>query len=276
MKRFLLCLVLAGTAGPAFAWGKAPYYGPMKRSGLGFGLGYRDRIDKDGSWRIDATTRGEGDAIDLALYRAAERAREAGYRYVFLLGGRWSKTPGIDVATLYARPSHEAVPPIGCKSRKATACYTADVAEVRRILGVPDGAQPGVAILDHHDEFGRAVYLSGYGTGGVATLMPGLKIRSGVTTIVDGRTYIRTMGGAAAARPAAISPAQAPAPAPAFASLPARTVPAPVLSYAPVAPVAVQPAGVPRLDTIERFERARATVQPVRGGNAKQGWTISD
>ena len=50
---------------------------------------------------------------------------------------------------------------------------SADVAEVLRILGGPDGTQPGVAIVDHRDEYGREVFLSGYGTGAIAALAAG-------------------------------------------------------------------------------------------------------
>ena len=38
-----------------------------------------------------------------------------------------------------------------------------------RILGGVGGTQPGVAIVDHYDRFGRAVTVSGFGTG-VASL----------------------------------------------------------------------------------------------------------
>ncbi len=270
MKRFLSCLMLLATAQPAWARGDdVPYYGPMKRwHGIGFQTGYRDRTEKDGSWRIDAAIHGQTDAIDMALYRAAERAHELGYRYLFLLGGNGSKTPGQDVATVYARPSHEAVPPIGCRSKKLTTCYTADVLEIMRILGGPDGSQPGVPILAGRDEFGRDVFSSGYGTGGVTSLVPGGMVRSQVTTIVDGRLRIR--GG----RPPQIQPRFAPVAVP--------TVPAPVAAGA-VAPrpfkyaqPVVQHSPSPEAQTNTRFERALKAAQPVRGREPNLGWTISD
>ena len=270
MKRLLLCLFLVGIGGPAWAGGKPPYYGPIKKGGIGFKVGYEDRVEKDGSWRIGATTRGGGDAIDMALYRAAELARDAGYRYIFLLGGRWSKTPGLDVAVLFARPSHEAVAPIGCKSKKVTTCYTADAGEVMRILGGPGGTQPGVPIVDHRDEYGREVFLSGYGTGGVATLVPGAGIGSGITTIVDGKLQIRRLGRSVAARPAAAPPAMVlPAPALLPPPVPLAAAPMPVMMTA-------EASGSARVDAMERFDQARNAVKPIRGGSPTQGWTISD
>jgi hypothetical protein len=229
MKRFWSCLVLLAVTQPAWAGADdAPYYGPMKRwHGIGYKIGYEDRTEKDGSWRIDAAIHGRSDAIDMALYRAAERAHDLGYRYLFLLGGKGSKTPGIDMATVYARPSHEAVPPIGCRSKKVTSCYTADVMEVMRILGGPDGTQPGIPILASRDEFGRDVFLSGYGTGGVASLVPGGKARSYMTTVVENGSNSRRSKAApiALAAPDPVATPYVPPPA---------ERPAPTRSYMPV------------------------------------------
>ncbi|MEG3170243.1 hypothetical protein U1737_18815 [Sphingomonas sp. LB3N6] len=269
MKRFLSHFALLAIAQPALAGGDdAPYYGPMKRwHGIGFQTGYRDRTEKDGSWRVDAAIHGRTDAIDMALYRAAQRAHELGYRYLFLLGGNGSKTPGQDMATVYARPSHEAVPPTGCRSKKLTTCYTADVLEIMRILGGPNGSQPGVPILAGRDEFGRDVFSSGYGTGGVTSLVPGM-VRSQVTTIVDGRLRIR--GG----RPPEVRPGFVPVALPTVsAQVVTRPVPPPALKYG-------QPAVQHSLSTdaqiSKRFERALKAAQPVRGGESNLGWTISD
>lgn len=270
MKRFLSCLVLLAIAQPASAGGDdAPYYGPMKRwNVIGFQTGYKDRTEKDGSWRIDAAVHGRTDAIDMALYRAAERAHELGYRYLFLLGGNGSKTPGLDMATVYARPSHDAVPPIGCRSKKLTSCYTADVLEIIRVLGGPGGSQPGVPILAGRDEFGRDVFSSGYGTGGVTSLVPGGMVRSQVTTIVDGRLRIR--GG----RPLQVQNGFIPVAVPAVpAQVATGAVAPPPIKYAQ--PV-VQHSPSPETQINKRFERALKAAQPVRGREPKQGWTISD
>jgi hypothetical protein len=205
MKRILACLTLLALGQPAWA-GDAPYYGPAKKwHGIGYKFGYEDRTEKDGTWRTYVAIHGGGaDAIDMALYRTAERAREQGYRYVFFLGGSGSKSPGIDAATVYAMPSREAVPPVGCRSKKVTTCYTADVGEVLRILGGPGGTRPGVPILDHRDEAGREVFLSGYGTGAVATLVPGAVARSHMTTVVENRRPKVSNTPVAAAEPEAL------------------------------------------------------------------------
>ena len=268
MKRFWSCVLLLAIAQPAWARGDdAPYYGPMKRRGIGFEIGYKDRVEKDGSWRIDAAIHARGDAIDMALYRAAERAHDLGYRYLFLLGGSESRSPGLNMATVYARPSHDAGPPIGCRSRKMTSCYTADVLEILRILGGPDGSQPGVPILASRDAFGREVYLSGYGTGGVASLVPGGIARSNMTTIVDGGTYIR----GANLRPSgrALDPVAGAA----------RPLPAPTAIVAPPVFKYVPPSSSPPSAEVEadaRFDQALKAAQPVRGRDPKLGWTISD
>lgn len=167
MKR-LCALVLGLAAAPVIAAGPdAPYYGPALRwHGIGYKLGYQDRIQPDGSWRIEVSAR-SGEPVDMALYRAAERARDLGYRYVALLGGVEHRIPGMRWVTLYARPSATADAPTTCRSSRKGTCYTADVGEVLRVLGGPGGAQPGVAMVDHLDRFGRAVTYSGYGTGAV-------------------------------------------------------------------------------------------------------------
>lgn len=92
-------------------------------------------------------------------------AREQGYAFVEFQGGRGSRNPGIDSATVYARPSHSPAPPATCRSSKRHVCYTADVAEILHVLGGPGGTQPGVSITDHVDRYGRAVSYSGYGLG---------------------------------------------------------------------------------------------------------------
>lgn len=264
------CLLLLAIAQPAWAGGdEAPYYGPAKRwHGIGYKLGYEDRIAKDGSWQIETAVRGRDEAIDMALYRAAERARDEGYRYVMLLGGRSVTSYGISSATLYARPSHEAVAPVGCRSRKATTCYTADVAEVLRILGGPDGTQPGVAIVDHRDEFGREVFLSGYGTGAIAALAAGRPGGSTMKTI-DGRLVIIE---SAPAVPRGVMPAApvAPVAAARVSPPPARPIEIVALSQVPA------PQGSDRWTADENFRRTREANQPVRGRDARQGWTISD
>ncbi|MDQ2893209.1 MAG: hypothetical protein M3R64_09010 [Pseudomonadota bacterium] len=236
----------------------------MKRwHGIGYKFGYDERTEKDGSWRIDAAVHGRGSAIDIAMYRAAERARDEGYGYVVFLGGKGSKSPGIDSATIYARPSHNATSPIGCRSKNVTSCYTADVAEVLRRLGGPGGSQPGVAVVDHRDQFGRQVFLSGYGIGRVAPLSPGALPRSRVMTVVDGRPGVS----AAAVKPVA------PTSNSTSATLARQMVAARTTASSATAALAFGRATVTASD---RFEQALKANQPIRGRNPKQGWTIGD
>lgn len=169
--RIWCCLLLVAIVQPAYADPSPPYYGPMKAwHGIGFKFGFRDDVEKDGLWRVDASVR-SGEALDMAMYRTAERAREQGYAFVEFQGGMNRRSPGIDSATVYARPSHSPAAPASCRSKKRNVCYTADVAEVLRILGGPGGTQPGVPITNHIDEYGRAVRYSGYGLG-AASLTP--------------------------------------------------------------------------------------------------------
>lgn len=261
------CLLLLAIAQPAWAGrDDGPYYGPMK----GWqDLGYKDHDEKDGTWRIEAAKRGPNDAIDIALYRAAERTRDAGYRYVFLLGATGRRNLWMNSATLYARPSHQAVAPVGCRSRKATTCYTADVAEVLRILGGPNGTQPGVAIVDHRDEFGREVFLSGYGTGAVVASIPGGRLGGSTMTTVDGHVVITGPA------PAHMSAAAA-APHPAAPVMPIDALPARAVQVVASPLDAVAPRTSARTMADERFQRALQANQPIRGRDPKQGWTISD
>ena len=122
-------------------------------------------------------------------------------------------------------------------------------------------------ILASRDAFGREVYLSGYGTGGVASLVPGGIARSGMTTIVDGGTYIRGSNLRPSRR--AVDPvAGAALPLPA----PTAIVAPPVFRYVP--PSSSPPTA--EVDADARFDRALKAAQPVRGRDPKLGWTISD
>ena len=143
------------------------YYGP--KSGP-FGTGYKHDVEKDGSLRIvtEYHARSADTALDVALYRAAELARETGKPFVQVLGGSAYSRTGVAVALVYARPSDTPAAPDKC--RRAKQCYTADVASVLRTLGGPAGSQPGVARPSGTDEFGRSVSYSGFGTGAVAWL----------------------------------------------------------------------------------------------------------
>lgn len=121
----------ATVAGASAAQNQA--YRPL--DGWGF-VGYKDRVEKDGSWRIVANSarmHGTGFALNMAIYRAAELARDAGYPYVEILGGDASMENGLNSnrgnerVKLFARPSNSADRPRICKSKNPAGCYTAKV-----------------------------------------------------------------------------------------------------------------------------------------------------
>lgn len=159
--RVWFALLMLAAAQPVHAGEpKPPYYGPMKGFWQG-GEGYSEKVEKDGTLRVDALTRGDH-ALDIAMYRAGELARASGHAYVELLGGSGMRQGILYSATLYLRPSHNPASPTACRSKRRS-CYTADVAELLRVLGGPGGTQPGVPVVDHYDEHGSEVRISGFG-----------------------------------------------------------------------------------------------------------------
>lgn len=267
MKRFWPCLILLfACSQPAWADDtEAPYYGPMKRwHGFGTKFGYEDRVEKNGSWRIEVSVHRRGDPVDMAMYRAAQRSRDEGYRYVFFLGVSESRVPGDRSATLYARPSHDAVAPTGCRFNKPTTCYTADVAEVLRMLGGPGGTRPGVAIADHRDKYGREVFL-GYGVGMVASAGQRASV---LERVRDGGVVISR---SAAARP--ISASATPIPAPTARTPVGAAVP-PMIAARAGSDGAVRRA--PAKSAAEKYDELLKASQPVRGRDPNLGWKISD
>ncbi|SEM47721.1 hypothetical protein SAMN05192583_0342 [Sphingomonas gellani] len=232
MTRLWPSLLLLALAQPAFAQ-TAPFYGPAKRwHGVGYKFGYEDRFDKDGSWRVDAAVR-TGDAAAVAIHRMAERAREQGYAYVYLLGGRTIRARGINQAFVYAVPSHAATPPVACPPRFVKSCYMASVDRLLAALRGVDGTQPGVQVPHARDGVGRAVYQSPYGLGRIGTAEQ--RQGTGGSVMTDVLPIRRVVT-------ASLPPTQAPA------------------------ETAAQ----------QRFARALKANQPVRGRDAKLGWTISD
>lgn len=140
-----------------------PIYGP-KNGAMGEGYKYSDQ--KDGSWRIvtEYHTRDPMVALNVALYRAADMAREAGKPYVQVLSGYGMSSYGVASGFVFARPSDNPAPPASCRTKR---CYTADVAKVLEALGGETGNQPGMP-KPTVDEHGRTVLISGYGVGAIA------------------------------------------------------------------------------------------------------------
>jgi hypothetical protein len=167
--RVLLCLAMLLASQPVqagmFDAPLANYYGPMQK-----GVGYKHSTTKDGYWKIEAESRridGSDFATDSALYRAAEMARAGGYRFVEMHDGYATRSRLGESVTVFALPTNSAIHPVRCRSGKPNRCYTADVSAVMKVLSGASGNQPGVAAPHHIDEFGRAVTISGFGTGAI-------------------------------------------------------------------------------------------------------------
>jgi len=164
MYRVVAILAILATATPAAARDYIPTYAP--KHGL-MGEGFKHSVEKDGTWRIvtEYHTRDPLIALDVALYRAAELAREQGKRYVQVLNGYAMGGYGSSNGFVYAVGSDSPAAPASCKAKR---CYTADVAKVLEALSGPDGRTPGVAKPSYVDGFGRAVTIDGFGIGAIA------------------------------------------------------------------------------------------------------------
>lgn len=280
MPHYLVLLAVIATTAPVAAETAPPYYGPGKHwLGIGYKFGYTDKVEKDGSWRIEARVR-HGEAVNVAMYRAAEKAREGGFRYIQFLrvseqyisygyGFRRSASLGMPIgfATVWARPAAAPGAPSDCQpllkgEKTVVGCYTADAAEVTRVLGGPSGKEPGMALIDHVDDHGRTVLRSGFGTGmvdsqgHVAGYMPVGRAEANSRFPTLGSMVARVVGASpvGSVKPAPVTPV-------------AVAVPAPALSAA---------SGINATETQARFNAAMRAQQPVRGRDARQGWTISD
>jgi len=164
--RFALVAAVAAVAALSPALAEPLHYGP--KAGV-FGTGYKDDVEKDGSLRIvtEYRSRDPYPALNVALYRAAELAREAGKPYVQILGGDGVSRQGIASGFVYARPSDSSVAPTSCRPH-VKRCYTAEVAQVLNALSGPSGDEPGVAKPSSTDQFGRSVSRVGFGVGAIA------------------------------------------------------------------------------------------------------------
>lgn len=231
--RPLHCLLFfAAAQSTAALAAEPPFYGPMNAWD---GVGFKDSLQKDGTYRIVAGVR-SGEAIDMAVYRAAELADQLGFAYVELLGGSETRSSGLNSATLYARPSRSATPPAACLSKRPYTCSTADVRQLLRAVGGTGGAQPGVAVAHHVDRYGRQVFYSGPGIGAVLPARP-------------------------ISLPAQTRLAQS------------RALPdAPYASIAIVGRTGVAESS----DAQTRYQQALKAAQPVKGREPKLGWTVSD
>ncbi|WP_404368968.1 hypothetical protein AB5I39_15800 [Sphingomonas sp. MMS24-J45] len=144
--------MLAPTAVTASIVGPdAHYYGPLNQW---YGVGYKDSVEKDGAWRIVSNSRridGERHALNVALYRAAELARDAGFSYVQILGGYSMRTRGVGVlagnesAKIFARGANGSDALVGCRSTRPGECYAVPVDQLLAVLGPAVGRSGGRA-----------------------------------------------------------------------------------------------------------------------------------
>ena len=117
------------------------------RNELGWGDGYREQRLASDLWLVRAQANGfssDNFALDMATYRAAELARDAGFAYLQLVDSDTednSETLG-DLAAMAgvrvevkARGVHDRNAPIACEMRDPRACCTLSVAETLRTLG---------------------------------------------------------------------------------------------------------------------------------------------
>jgi hypothetical protein len=136
--------LLLAAAGAVALGGCATSY---SRNSLGWGDGYRERQIAPGVWLVRAQanfyTRDDF-AMDMATYRAAAIARDAGFSHVQLLDtytedneeflGDLAPMAGQRVE-VKARGVNDANAPIACEMRPPAACRTLSVAETIRTLG---------------------------------------------------------------------------------------------------------------------------------------------
>ena len=139
MRTLLLAAgLLAMSAAVEARPGTATKYRPANMFG-----GYSDKVVEPGVWRVSGKANGvseDGFAEKMAVYRAAEVVRQAGFEYMQIinqkgkksfvgLGGASSMHSAGQDLTLWVRGSHENNPPTECRAKEANACFTVPVAE---------------------------------------------------------------------------------------------------------------------------------------------------
>jgi hypothetical protein len=111
--------------------------------------GYSDEQVEPGLWRVRARTNGFSgatSAFNMALYRAAELARDAGYPYFQIVQSNFGVLPlvagnfiyssgGGQTARFRIRGARSADAPIACEMVDSRGCHTFPVEEVLRQIG---------------------------------------------------------------------------------------------------------------------------------------------
>lgn len=136
--------ILAGAAALLALAGCATSY---SRNELGWGDGYREQRLAPDLWLVRAQANGFSSdtfALDMATYRAAELARDAGFAYLQLLYsdsddnsetlGDLGAMGGVR-AEVKARGVRDRAAPIVCEMPAPRTCRTLDIAETLRTLG---------------------------------------------------------------------------------------------------------------------------------------------
>lgn len=121
--------------------------------------GYKDKVVEPGVWRVQGLANGmaeDGFAQNMAVYRAADVVKQAGFEYMQIinqkgkksfvgLGGASSMHSAGQDLTLWVRGSHDSSPPSECRAKDPKACFTVPVSEtldhIRPFLTFPsDGS----------------------------------------------------------------------------------------------------------------------------------------
>lgn len=145
-----LCLLAVAGAAEARSSGATKY-----RPANIFG-GYKDKIVEPGVWRVEGRANGraeDGFAQNMAVYRAADVVRQAGFEYMQIINQKGNKSfVGLGGASsmhsagqdliLWVRGSHDNNAPSECRAKDAKACFTISTAEamdrIAPLLTFPD------------------------------------------------------------------------------------------------------------------------------------------
>jgi hypothetical protein len=154
MRKFLYALIIVLTLFPQTT--TAQYGRPTKYRPWGVFGGYKDKVLGPNSWRVVAGVNGmaeEGSAGKIALYRAADLTKKAGFRYFQItnqkgeqtyLGVGWgpANIRGAGGAELTIIAVNDPGPPPNCQAKQPDACFTLDAEQtmekIRPFLAFPE------------------------------------------------------------------------------------------------------------------------------------------
>ena len=144
-----LCLLFGATVAEARP-GTATKYRPHYLLG-----GYKDKMDEPGVWQVYGKQNAIAEPLfarRMAVYRAADLVRQAGFEYMQIIDQKGKATTlvisgirssGNEELTIWVRGSHADVPG-ECRAKEPSACFTVSVAktmaEIRPFLFLPEDA----------------------------------------------------------------------------------------------------------------------------------------